>query len=137
MATLTFQELRDHSEGHLHQHAPDLVARSLGEWAQPPATFEDAVQAPLPQQLLRLLARLPADKLAPVLAEIVMQIDRLAATKKIDLGDAIATRFGQVRAGKSPDLPTTLKDQLDAGMADAGVPDSVRVRIANTIKGQP
>jgi len=145
MATLTFQDLRAHSEAHLHTWAPEPIARTLGEWAQPPARFEDAVQAPLPPQLLRLLAILPARKLAPVLAEIVMQLDRFAATKKIDLGDAIATRFGQVRAGKSPDLPTELrqgpleemKDQLDAGMADAGVPDSVRVRIGNAIKGPP
>jgi len=108
MSDLTFAALRHASHLHMHQWAPDEATRLAGDWALPPARSGDNTQLPLPPQLLKMLARLPAAKIAPVLAEIILQLDRLAAAKNIDLGNAIRERLNQARGGIAPELPTEL-----------------------------
>jgi len=97
MSVLTFEDLRHASHAHLQR---------WGAWAQPAPRFEDQIEAPLPQRLIDVMGRFSPGKLAPVLAELVMQVDRLAATKGIDLAQAITTRISE----NSPELPAVLKD---------------------------
>lgn len=119
-SNLTFKELRAESVAHLNRHAPN-ADHTAGAWGEPAPVIGD-MEVPIPPELINMFVHVPSAQLAPMLAEFVRMIDRLAAAKNIDLAGAILERL---RAGGALEIgaletPSDLKSPLQIQVEKLG-----------------